>query len=100
MAVQEEVNYLDDTILSRIEQEHDIEAELLENGKVHVLVSEKKHPMEVEHKIVSISLYDEYGDILEEKFLEEEIVELEQVFDDYGVEEFEIRVKCSKHGVF
>ena len=55
--------------------------------------------MEKEHRILSIWLFDEYWDLVEEKFLwidDDTVV----VFDDYDLDEIEIRVRCSKHWIF
>jgi desulfoferrodoxin (superoxide reductase-like protein) len=57
------------------------------------------HPMWESHRITSISLYDEYEDLIEEKFMdydEDPIVEFD--FDDLG--EYEIRCRCSLHWVW
>ncbi|USN59246.1 MAG: hypothetical protein H6767_04135 [Candidatus Peribacteria bacterium] len=52
-----------------------------------------------EHRISSISLYDEYGDMVEELFLQPEVV-AEASFDVSDMDEFEIRVRCNLHGVW
>jgi len=55
--------------------------------------------MEAEHRILSIWLFDEYWDLVEEKFLnvdDDSVV----TFDNYDLDDIEIRVRCSKHGIF
>jgi desulfoferrodoxin (superoxide reductase-like protein) len=51
------------------------------------------------HRISAVSLYDEYGDLIETKFMDydvDPVVEFD--FDDLW--EYEIRVQCSLHGVW
>lgn len=54
------------------------------------------HPMEWNHNILSILLYDEYGDLIEEKMITEDTV-AECEFDVSYLDEFEIRSRCSLH---
>lgn len=99
--VNEEVNYVDESTTDLKELEHFIEAKKLENWEIFIIISDWEHPMEPEHKIASVSLFDEYGELIEEKFLKEENAHIwEQIFSDYGLDIFEIRVKCNKHWVF
>lgn len=96
--IKEEINYLNDWINDKIEKEHNIEAQIIEN-KIKIIIWDKKHSMEKEHKIASIWLYDEYWDLVEEKFLQE-ASSLKQVFENYYLDIFEIRIKCNKHWIF
>lgn len=95
---EEEVNYIDENNLYWLESEHNPEIEI-KDDKIIVIVWEENHPMWETHRIASIGLYDEYWDLVEEKYLDidsESIVE----FDNYNFDEFEIRVKCSFHWVW
>lgn len=97
--ITEEINYLDEnTHLYDLEIDHfpDIE---VKGEKLIVSVWNGIHPMWDSHRISSVSLYDEYWDLIEEKFLwidEDPVVEFD--FDDRW--EYEIRVKCTLHGVW
>lgn len=98
--INEEVIYLykDDNLT--IEEELHYPVILKENWKIKVRVwIEENHPNEEKHFISSVVLLDEYWDVVEEKFLSYEknwTVE----FDDYDLDEFEVRVSCNLHGVF
>ncbi|MDD2870509.1 MAG: desulfoferrodoxin family protein [Candidatus Gracilibacteria bacterium] len=97
--IEEEVNYIDDNSrLESIEIEHFPEV-IIEGDKLVVSVGNEIHPMGEDHRIASVSLYDEYGDLIEEKYLELE-EEPRVVFDFDDLDEYEIRVKCSQHGVW
>lgn len=98
--VKEEVNYVDENTFLIKELEHFIEIEQQEeNWNLKVIIWESEHPMDENHTISSVSLFDEYWDLVEEKFLKNEVVS-ETFFSDYGLDNFEIRVKCNKHWVF
>ncbi len=99
MFVKEEVNYLDEFTKDIKELEHFIEIEKSENDKIKVIIAEAEHPMDENHRIASVSVFDEYWDLVEEKFLKDEL-ESETILDNYNLEDFEIRVKCNKHWVF
>lgn len=98
-AIEEEVHYIQDLEqLDNMESDH-LPQVFSRGGKIHVVVGEEPHPMGENHRIGSVWLYDEYGDLVEEKFLqvdEEPKVE----FDDENFGEYEIRVKCSQHGIW
>lgn len=96
--IREEVIYIDDDTIDKIEREHFIEINY-QNRKIEVTVWKNSHPMEKEHRLLSISLFDEYGDVVEEKFLKED-EDTFVVFDDYDLDDVEIRVRCSKHWIF
>lgn len=96
--IEEEINYIDDDKLHKMEIDHYPDVEI-KDDKIIVTVWSELHPMWEEHRIASVSLYDEYSDLLETKYLElenEAIIEFD--FDD--LDEFEIRVKCSLHWVW
>ncbi len=97
--IKEEVNYIDGPhTRDPLEIDHYIEAEV-KNGKLRVAIGNEIHPMGDSHSITSIALYDEYWDLVEEKFLpmdEEPVVEFD--FDDLW--EYEVRCQCSLHGAW
>ncbi len=96
--IDEEVNYIEDDIMDSVELEHFPEVSI-EWDKLIVVVWWEVHPMWEDHRIASVSLYDEYGDLIEEKYLEmENEAKVEFDFDD--LDEYEIRVKCSLHWVW
>jgi rubredoxin len=55
-----------------------------------------EHPMEWNHNILSISLYDEYWELVEEKMIEE-LTSPDAEFDLSFIDEFEVRSRCSLH---
>lgn len=99
--IKEEVNYIDENNLLWIEMEHFININInIKNWNLRVDIWKWDfHPSWEEHRISSISLYDEYWDLIEEKFLmvwEEPVVE----FDISDLDDFEIRTRCSLHWVW
>jgi len=96
--IKEEVIYVDENTIDKVEREHLIE--IKHDWKtIEVEVWNNSHPMEAEHRILSIWLFDEYWDLVEEKFLnvdDDSVV----TFDNYDLDDIEIRVRCSKHGIF
>jgi len=97
--IEEEVNYIEEEDrLDSMEIDHFPEIKI-EEDKLIVMVWNEIHPMWEEHRIASISLYDEYWDLIEEKYLEMEN-EARVEFDFDNLDEFEIRVKCSLHWVW
>lgn len=96
--VEEEVNYIINDNLEALEIDHIPEIEI-KQWKLIVTVANEMHPMWDSHRIASVSLYDEYGDLIMTNYLEldnEAVTEFD--FDD--LDEFEIRVKCSQHWVW
>ena len=96
--IEEEINYIDDNNLGALEIDHVPEVEI-RDGRLIVTVANEIHPMWEWHRIASVSLYDEYWDLIKTNYLElenEAVTEFE--FDD--LDEFEIRVKCSIHGIW
>ena len=55
--------------------------------------------MEQEHRITTISLYDESGDLIEEYFFQVDEDPI-HVLDIEGLDMFEIRIHCNQHGVW
>jgi desulfoferrodoxin (superoxide reductase-like protein) len=51
------------------------------------------------HRIGAISLYDEYGDLIETKFMQQDIDPIVE-FDFDDLAEYEIRVQCSLHWIW
>ena len=96
--VEEEVNYIWDDNLEALEIDHFPEIEI-KQWKLKVIIANEIHPMWESHRIASVSLYDEYLELIQTNYLElnnEAITEFD--FDD--LDEFEIRVKCSLHWVW
>jgi rubredoxin len=96
--ITEEVNQIADNPYDHLEIDHFIETKI-EWEKLIVTIWNEIHPMGESHRITSVSLYDEYWDLVEEKFMdfdEDPIIEFD--FDDLG--EYEIRCRCSLHGVW
>lgn len=96
----DEINYLWDIPMDVIEAEHFINTELLTEDKIKITIWKWDfHPAGEEHRITSIWLYDEYGDLVYEIFLtEDETPETE--FDISDLDDFEIRIRCSLHWVW
>ena len=95
--IKEEVLYAENSEnLSPFELKHIPKINFLDNDKIKVVVWETIHPMEEEHFISSIILYDEYGDLVEEVFLTYDEKQ-EVVFDIWGLDDFEVRASCNLH---
>ena len=98
--IEEEVNYAKDIDnLELHELEHIPQIENIDNGHIKVSVWQIEHPMWPEHRLYSISLYDEYWDLIIEEFLSKDWIP-EAEFDISDFDEYEIRVKCSIHWVW
>lgn len=99
--IKEEVNYLDDNSFWFLEFDHLPIVELIDEEKQIIKVTAWKwpHSMTKDHKIISISLYDEYWDLVIEEFLYED-AQPETEFDIYDFDEYEIRIKCINHWVW
>ena len=94
--IKEEVNYLDEVTnfnLNSLELEHYIEYKI-EEDILYVWVWKEPHSMNQNHYISSIMIYDEYGDLIEEKFLNHNL-EAEVEFDISYIDDFEIRARCN-----
>lgn len=96
--IKEEVIYIWENTNDKIEQEHFINI-FHKDRKIEVEIWWNSHPMEKEHRLLSIWLFDEYWDLVEEKFLKEED-DTFVIFDDYDLDYLEIRLRCNKHWIF
>ena len=95
----EEVNYAEDENYRQfIERDHVPDLHI-EGNILEVCVGIKAHPMEVEHRITSIALYDEYGDLIQEEFLNQNDSPSKE-FDISEFDDFEVRASCNIHGVW
>ncbi len=96
--INEEITYIDEDTVDKIDLEHDIQISH-DNFRIEVTVWWNSHPMWDDHRIAWVALFDEYSDLIEEKFLwidDDSFV----VFNNYDLDEFEIRVKCTQHQTF
>jgi rubredoxin len=96
--ITEEITYIEEWTPDKMEQEHYIEVDR-KNGYITICIWNNEHPMSLEHRIAWVALYDEYGDMLDEVFLWEDD-DLVVDFEDYDLDEFEVRIGCSKHKLF
>ena len=96
--IEEEINYIIDDNLWVLEIDHFPEVQI-NNNKLIVTIWNEIHPMWEEHRIASVSLYDEYSDLIEEKYLEKQTEAIIE-FDFDNLDEFEIRVQCSIHWIW
>jgi desulfoferrodoxin (superoxide reductase-like protein)/DNA-directed RNA polymerase subunit RPC12/RpoP len=96
--IDEEVNYAKDiNNLELHELEHIPQIESSkEEGIIKVFVWQLEHPMWPEHRLYSISLFDEYWDLVVEEFLPKDWIP-EAEFDISDFDEYEIRSKCRVH---
>ena len=100
--IEEIVNYaVDNDNLELLEVEHIPQVEKLDKEwkNIKVIAWLREHPMWLENRIISISLFDEYWDLVLEEFLYEDS-EPTTEFDVSDFDEYEIRVKCSLHWVW
>ncbi|PIE85528.1 hypothetical protein CSA08_01590 [Candidatus Gracilibacteria bacterium] len=99
-AIVEEVYYLDgkSKYKSGIEREHMIFYKL-EDEVLYVNVGGDSHSYSEEHYIMNISIFDEYGDLIEEHILTKDD-NPETTFEDFDFDEVEVRITCSLHGVW
>lgn len=94
----EEINYVSEDPYDHLEIDHYLEIDKIWDI-LKVIIGNEIHPMGESHRITSVSLYDEYGELIEEIFLKfDEDPTVEFQFDDLW--EFEIRCRCSLHGVW
>jgi len=97
--IKEEVNYIDKStkVLNKIEEEHLIDYEIKDNI-LSLSWNILNHEMQDEtHYISEVALYDEYGDLIENKLykLNDELVFSSDI---KFLDTFEIRIRCIKHG--
>ena len=97
--IKEEVSYLSEIPFDALEAEHFINVEFdSDNIKVTVWKWES-HPVWTEHRISSLWIYDEYSDLVYEKFFTEDKQAILE-FDVSDLDDFEIRARCSIHWVW
>lgn len=99
-AIEEEVNYIDEdnAFASWVEKEHTI-FHTIDDENLYVSVWFESHSMSDGHSIRNINIYDEYGDLIEEKVLKLD-TKPEVKFENFDFDEFEIRITCSSHWVW
>lgn len=98
--IEEEVNIIDESNSEwYLELEHIPVINILENNILQVRVGRESHPMWPEHRISTVALHDEYGDLIQEEFLEEDNEAMAE-FDVSDFDDVEIRVRCSLHGTW
>lgn len=96
--INEEVIYIEENTKDLYEMSHFIEAEK-KDWKILITIGHDVHPMWEEHRISWIWIYDEYWDLVTEEFLWIDF-ETSIEFEDYDLDEFEIRIKCTQHNLF
>ena len=94
MEIKEEILYVQNkNFMTPLEKTHIPKINIFD-WKVFVDIWKVEHPMVEWHFIYSVSLYDEYWDLVEEKLLN--IWDKPKVeFDISDIDDFEIRVKCN-----
>jgi len=98
--IEEEINIIDESNQEEyLELEHIPVINILDNSMLQVRVGRESHAMWPDHRISTISLYDEYGDLIQEEFLEEDDEAMAE-FDVSDFDDIEIRVRCSLHGTW
>lgn len=96
----DEINYLWDWPEDFIEVEHFIDIEDIDENTIRTSVWKwNLHSSWEEHRITSIWLYDEYGDLVIESFFNA-WMDPEIEFDISDLDDYEVRVRCSLHGVW
>jgi len=98
--IKEEVNYLREIPFDALEAEHFINLEYLWDDNIRISVWKwESHSYWSDHRIWSIGIYDEYWDLVYEKFyLEDEEPVLE--FNVSDLDDFEIKARCTIHWVW
>ena len=97
--IKEEINNIDKStkVLNKVEEEHLINYKINDN----ILILDwniLNHEMnEDDHYISEMALFDEYGDLIENKLLKK-WDSLEFSSDIRFLDSFEIRIRCIKHG--
>lgn len=98
--IEDEILYAENPEhLNHLEKEHIPHIIYQDAERVEVCVGEDMHPIGEDHRITAISLIDDEGHIVEEIFImldEEPIAE----FDISGLDVFEIRASCNRHGLW
>lgn len=96
--VEEEVVMVDESSHEKIMRDHKIDI-VHDNQKFEITIADNSYPMDENCRISSVALFDEYGYLVEEKILsidDDSVVE----FDDYDLEEGEVRIRSTKYWLF
>lgn len=97
--IKDEINYPNSkNNLTQLEKEHTI-CYTIKWSVLEVSVDNGQHSMTEEHHIVWMALYDENGELIEEKFLTQDDDTIIEFDLDY-ISDFELRIKCSQHWVW
>lgn len=98
--IEDEVLYAENPqSLNHLEKEHIPHVIYQDTERVEICVGEEMHPSDDDHRITAVYLVDDEGHIVEEIFImegEDPVVE----FDISGLELFEIRASCNRHGLW
>lgn len=95
--INDEINYFSKNQDLSFEEEYHFPVLSFKDWKLEVSIwKDEAHPSEDSHFISSIALYDEYWDLVEEKFLGVED-KWNVLFDDHDLDDFEIRLRCNIH---
>lgn len=98
--IEDEVLYAEDpNHLNHLEKEHIPHIIYQDQERVEVCIGEEMHPMDENHRITSICLVDDEGHIIDELFIMEEEDPVAE-FDISGLDLFEIRASCNRHGLW
>lgn len=100
--IEDEIIYADNPDkLTHVEREHLPRILYKDSEKVELCIGEEEemHPSSEDHRIGAIYLVDDEGHIVEEIFImpdEDPVAE----FDISGLDVFEIRASCNRHGLW
>jgi desulfoferrodoxin (superoxide reductase-like protein)/DNA-directed RNA polymerase subunit RPC12/RpoP len=95
--LKEEVNYAHDyKSLEILEIEHIPQIKAIDDSTIEVFIWASEHPMWEEHRISSISLFDEYWELICEEFLLPES-DPSVEFDVSDLDEYEVVARCNIH---
>jgi len=81
------------------EREHIPSIIHMDDKEVEVCTGIDMHPSGEDHRITTMWIHDEYGEIVEEHFFEVDEDPV-YVFDIEDLDEFEIRATCNQHGTW
>lgn len=98
--IEEELNIIDATNQDQyLELEHIPVIQIKDNSLLEVRVWRESHPMWPTHRISTIAIHDEDGDMIEQQFLSEDDQAVGE-FNVDGYDDIEIRIRCSLHGTW